>query len=85
MMNAVGGVITPTVNGWSVICKCGRPGNGVLVRAACAKALPLVNVFEEAPYWTTTVDGSGLTLSGGHGYVLHFLPGNSRRATPSGR
>lgn len=74
-MNAVGRAITTTVNGWSAIRKCGQPGNGVLVRAACAKALPVVNVFEEAAYWTATVDGSGQALSGGHGYVLHFPPG----------
>ncbi|WP_265981301.1 DUF1214 domain-containing protein [Arthrobacter sp. MI7-26] len=75
LMNAVARTITTTVNGWSAIRKCGQPGNGVLVRAACAKALPVVNVFEEAAYWTTTVDGSGQTLSGGHGYVLHFPAG----------
>ncbi|MFK4298343.1 hypothetical protein ABH924_003511 [Arthrobacter sp. GAS37] len=75
MMNAVGRAVTTTVNGWSAIRKCGQPGNGVLVRAACAKALPVVNVFEEAAYWTTTVDGSGQALSGGHVYVLHFPPG----------
>jgi hypothetical protein len=59
VMNAVIRTITTTVNGWRLIRECGRPGNGVLVRAACAKALPVVNVFEEAAYWTTTVDGSG--------------------------
>ncbi|HEY8701729.1 MAG TPA: DUF1214 domain-containing protein [Arthrobacter sp.] len=75
MMNSVGNAITTTVNGWNAIRKCGQPGNGVLVRAACAKALPIVNVFEEAAYWTTTVDGSGQTLSGRHGYVLHFPAG----------
>ncbi|MGO4491342.1 DUF1214 domain-containing protein [Arthrobacter sp. 2YAF22_2] len=75
VMNAVGRTITTTVNGWNAIPKCGQPGNGVLVRAACAKALPLVNVFEEAAYWTATVDGSGQTLSGGHVYTLHFPPG----------
>lgn len=75
IMKAVGRVITTTVNGWSAIRKCGQPGNGVLVRAACAKALPVVNVFEEAAYWTTTMDGSGHALSGGHGYVLHFPAG----------
>lgn len=75
MMNAVGRAITTTVNGWRAIRQCGQPGNGVLVRAACAKALPVVNVFEEAAYWTTTVDGSGQTLRGGHRYVLHFPAG----------
>jgi hypothetical protein len=75
MMNAVARAITTTVNGWSTILKCGQPGNGILVRAACAKALPAVNVFEEAAYWTTTRDGSGQTLSGRHEYVLHFPAG----------
>lgn len=74
-MNVVVREITTTVNGWSTIRKCGQAGNGVLVRAACAKALPVVNVFEEAAYWTTTTDGSGQPLSGRHEYVLHFPAG----------
>jgi hypothetical protein len=75
VMNAVVRTITTTVNGWSSIPKCGQPGNGILVRAACAKALPVVNVFEEAAYWTTTTDGSGHTLHGRRDYVLHFPAG----------
>src|SRR5450755_3437519 len=75
IMNVVVRAITTTVNGWSSIRKCGRPGNGILVRAASAKALPVVNVFEEAAYWTTTRDGAGQTLSGQHEYVLHFPAG----------
>ena len=59
VMNAVGRTITTTINGWNSVVKVGRPGNGILVRAASAKALPAVNVFEEAAYWTTTRDGSG--------------------------
>lgn len=68
-------MITTTVNGWSTIRSCGLPGNGILVRAACAKALPVVNVFEEAAYWTATVDGSGQKLSGSHAYLLQFPAG----------
>ncbi len=75
IMNVVVRAITTTVNGWSSIRKCGQPDNGILVRAACAKALPVVNVFEEAAYWTTTTDGSGQILSGRHEYVLHFPAG----------
>ena len=75
ILDAVGMAITTTVNGWSSIRKCGQPGNGILVRAACAKALPVVNVFEEAAYWTTGRDGSGGTLSGLHEYVLTFPSG----------
>jgi hypothetical protein len=75
IMNVVARAITTTVNSWSSIRKCGQPGNGILVRAACAKALPVVNVFEEAAYWTTTRDGSGRTLVGRHEYILHFPAG----------
>jgi hypothetical protein len=75
ILNAKARAITTTVNGWSSIRMCGQPGNGILVRAACAKALPAVNVFAEAAYWTTTRDGSGRTLSGRHDYVLHFPAG----------
>ena len=75
IMNAVVRALGTTVNGWGSIRECGRPGNGILVRAACAKALPVVNVFEEAAYWTTTRDGSGRTLSGRHQYVLKFPAG----------
>lgn len=70
VLNLAARTITTTVNGWSSIRTCGQPDNGVLVRAASAKALPVVNVFEEAAYWTTTTDGSGQTLSGGHDYLL---------------
>ncbi|WP_111720081.1 DUF1214 domain-containing protein [Homoserinimonas sp. OAct 916] len=75
ILNAVGRSITTTVNGWSAIPRCGQPGNGILVRAACAKALPVVNAFEEAAYWTTAQDGSGQTLRGRHGYTIHFAAG----------
>jgi hypothetical protein len=75
MMNAVARTLTTTVNGWSSIRKVGQPGNGILVRAACAKALPVVNVFDEAAYWTTTRDGAGRTLVGGHDYVMRFPAG----------
>ena len=75
IMNAAARALTTTVNGWGSIRRCGQPGNGILVRASCAKALPVVNVFEEAAYWTTTRDGAGGTLVGGHEYVLHFPAG----------
>ncbi len=75
IMNAVVKAMTTTVNGWSTTLKCGQPGNGILLRAACAKILPAVNVAQEAAYWTTTVDSAGQTLSGRHDYVLHFPAG----------
>jgi hypothetical protein len=75
IMNAVVKAMTTTVNGWSTTSKCGQPGNGILLRAACAKILPAANVAQEAAYWTTTVDGTGRTLKGQHNYVLHFPAG----------
>lgn len=75
IMNAVMKTMTTTVNGWSTTFKCGQPGNGILLRAACARNLPAVNVVQEAAYWTTTVDGAGRRLSGQRDYVLHFPEG----------
>jgi hypothetical protein len=75
IMNGVARTITTTNNGWRSIRDVGQPGNGILVRAASAKALPVVNVFEEAAYWTTTRDDSGHPLVGGQAYVLHFSAG----------
>jgi hypothetical protein len=40
MMNAVVKAMTTTVDGWSTTFKCGQPGNGILLRAACARNLP---------------------------------------------
>jgi len=75
IMIAVVKRMTTTVNGWSTTTKCGQPGNGILLRAACAKILPAVNVVEEAAYWTTTIDSVGRALNGRHNYVLHFPAG----------
>jgi hypothetical protein len=66
---------TKTVNGWSSIRRAGRPDNGVLLRAALQRALPVVNSFEEAAYWTTSVDSEGNKLTGDRAYRLHFPPG----------
>jgi hypothetical protein len=76
IMNAVVKAMTTTVNGWSTTFKCGQPGNGILLRAACARNLPAVNVAQEAAYWTTTEDLAGRRLSGQREYVLHFPEGH---------
>jgi hypothetical protein len=76
MMNAVVKAMTTTFNGWSTTTKCGQPGNGILLRAACARTLPAVNVAQEAAYWTTTEDLAGRRLSGQRDYVLHFPAGH---------
>ncbi len=75
IMYAVMRSVTTTVNGWSTSSRCGRPGNGILLRASCARILPAVNVVEEAAYWTTTVDGAGQALNGNRDYVLRFPDG----------
>jgi hypothetical protein len=75
LMNVAVRAITTTVNGWSITMKAGQPGNGLLVRAACARTLPAVNVVQEAAYWTTTVDSAGRKLNGQREYVLHFPAG----------
>jgi hypothetical protein len=74
-LNAVAKTQTKTVNGWSAIRNVGKPGNGILLRAALQKALPVVNVFEEAAYWTSTNDDAGARLSGSNVYRLHFPAG----------
>lgn len=75
VLNGVIRTLTTTVNGWSTIRKAGEPGSSVLVRAASAKALPAVNSFEEAAYWTATKDSTGMALRGDGRYVLRFPPG----------
>ncbi len=63
-------------NGWTTMFGCGEPGNGILLRAACAvKSAGPINVPQEAMYWTTNSDGTGQKLSGGHDYTLHFSAG----------
>lgn len=74
-LNAIARTETKTVNGWSAIPHAGQPGNGLLVRAALQKALPVVNVFEEAEYWTATSDDAGARLSGKHAYRLRLSAG----------
>ena len=76
LLDSVARAETTTVNGWSSIRKAGQPGNGLLVRAALQKALPVVNVFEEAAYWTTSADSARTKLTGDHAYHLHFPPGH---------
>jgi len=55
---------------------CSVPGNGMLMRAACAQIFPgPVNVPQEAMYWWANLDGAGRTLDGRHDYIMHFPPG----------
>lgn len=81
VLNAVARTVTTSSGGWRSIRVAGRPENGLLLRAATAKALPLVNVLEEAAYWSAAVDGSGRRLRGRRDYVLRFPAG---QLPPSG-
>jgi hypothetical protein len=64
------------VNGWMTLYGCGEPGNGILLRGACAITFTgPINVPQEAMYWTTKVDGAGQKLSGAHNYSMHFAAG----------
>ena len=64
------------VNGWTTMYGCGEPGNGTLLRGACALTFPgPINVPQEAMYWTTRVDSTGQGLSGPHSYIMHFPAG----------
>ena len=64
------------VNGWTTMYQCGEPGNGILLRGACAAIfLGPINVPQEAMYWTTNKDGAGQNLSGRHEYIVHFPAG----------
>lgn len=46
------------VDGWTTMFGCSEPGNGILLRGACASEFPgPINVSQEAVYWTTKVDG----------------------------
>lgn len=61
------------VNGWSTMRGSGAPENGILMRAACALALPgPINIPQEAMYWTASADSKGSELSGEHKYIMHF-------------
>jgi hypothetical protein len=75
VLNAVAKTETRIVNGWSAVPRAGHPGTGLLARAALQKALPVVNVFEEAAYWTATTDQAGARFSGEHAYRLRFPKG----------
>jgi hypothetical protein len=63
------------VNGWITMFGCGKPGNGMLLRAAHAQIFTgPVNSQEEAMYWWANTDGAGHTLNGQNNYVIHFPP-----------
>lgn len=72
----IGNAHVTRVNGWKTMYGCGDPDNGLVKRAACNVIfLGPINTPQEAMYWTTSKDGAGQALSGGHNYVMHFPTG----------
>ena len=69
--------IQTNVNGWKSSLQCGRPGSGMLLRAASAKFLPAVNLAEEAVYWLAARDDQNKPLNSRHAYLLHFPAGQT--------
>lgn len=62
--------------GWVTMYGCGKPGNGMFLRAAQALVFPgPICVPQEAMYWRTNTDGAGRPLTGRRVYTLHFEPG----------
>jgi hypothetical protein len=59
ILDAVTKSETKTINGWSSIRKAGQPGNGLLVRAAVQKALPVVTCFKKPPTGRPLLTGRG--------------------------
>jgi hypothetical protein len=64
LVNAEIKAMHTTINGWTTTLKYGALGNGILLRAACARGAFAANVAEEAVCWTATVDGAGCGLNG---------------------
>ena len=72
----IGNAHVTKVNGWTTMYGCGEPGNGLLKRAACNVIfLGPINAPQEAMYWTTSKNGAGQRLNGGHDYIMHFPAG----------
>lgn len=66
------------VDGWVTMYGCGKPGNGMFLRAAHSWTfMGPVNVPEEAMYWYTNSDGAGHVLDGRSDYRLRFPAGQS--------
>ncbi|MBX3069971.1 MAG: DUF1254 domain-containing protein [Thermomicrobiales bacterium] len=63
------------VEGWQEIPPMGSFGDDFLFRSAVAWKFIYTNSPEEAIYPIAETDADGKPLSGKHGYVLHFPPG----------
>lgn len=64
------------VNGWTTMYGCGEPGNGILLRGACAITfMGPINVPQEAMYWTTSGNRAPHTLDDQNNFSMAYPAG----------
>jgi hypothetical protein len=85
VMTAEDRAINTRFNGWSTTLKCGKLGNGILLRAACAMDTSALNVQEEEVYWQTFVDSTRHRLNGAQTTYCTFRVEGSRQIARRGR
>ncbi len=60
------------VNGWTVVYELGDYGTNYTLRAGLSGGYGAGNVAEDALYWWSFANATGVPYSGGNNYVLHF-------------
>jgi hypothetical protein len=60
------------VHGWKVVYDMGDYGTNYTLRAGLAAGYGAGNLAEDALYWWSSANASGVPYSGGNRYVLHF-------------
>ena len=62
----------PVVNGWLTPYNAGAYGTNYTLRAGMANASPLYNLPQDALYFQSKTNATGVSYSGANNYVLHF-------------
>ncbi|MGA2884007.1 MAG: DUF1254 domain-containing protein [Halobacteriota archaeon] len=60
------------VNGWNVTYNMGAYGTNYTLRAGLAAGYPTGNLPQDALYWWSFTNSTGVPYSGANNYVLHF-------------
>ncbi|MGZ4904927.1 MAG: DUF1254 domain-containing protein [Halobacteriota archaeon] len=60
------------INGWNVTYNMGAYGTNYTLRAVMAAAIPTANLPQDALYWLSFTNATGVPYSGANNYVLHF-------------
>jgi hypothetical protein len=60
------------VNGWKVVFDMGATGTNYALRAGLAAGYGAGNLAEDALYWWSFANATGVPYSGANAYVLHF-------------